>query len=48
MPKCKECEFYKSDEENSNKGDCFGHEVEGEMDSNDCPTKDFRPKGFEE
>lgn len=42
MPKCKECKFYKP--KNNSKGDCFGHEVLANMDSNKCPQKAFQPR----
>jgi len=48
MPKCKDCEFYRASDESSEKGDCFGHEVEAEMDANHCPQDSFRPKSIEE
>lgn len=44
MPKCKDCKFFKPREEDPNKGDCFAHEVEAEMDAENCPTKSFQPK----
>ncbi|MHA1448799.1 MAG: hypothetical protein ACTSP4_05190 [Candidatus Hodarchaeales archaeon] len=42
MAKCSECKFYKplTDE----KGDCFGHEVPGNLDVENCPTKSFQPR----
>jgi len=44
MPKCQECKHFKAEEENAAKGDCFGHEVDAEMDADQCPTKSFEPK----
>lgn len=44
MPKCKDCKFFKANDDGSGKGDCFGHEVDGEMDAEKCPTKSFQPK----
>jgi len=48
MPACKDCKFYKADEHDSAKGDCFGHEVEAEKDANYCPQDSFQPKDIEE
>jgi hypothetical protein len=42
MPKCNECKFYESIDEV--KGNCFGHEVQGDRDTSMCPTRTFRPK----
>jgi hypothetical protein len=42
MAKCKDCKFYKPLTETT--GDCFGHEVPAQMDSNNCPQKAFQPK----
>ncbi|MBU1177830.1 hypothetical protein KJ903_01295 [Patescibacteria group bacterium] len=44
MPKCKDCKFFKTKEEDAAKGDCFGHEVDAELDTDQCPTKSFEPK----
>lgn len=44
MPKCKDCKFFTPKESSSIVGDCFGHEVEAEMDAENCPTKSFQPK----
>jgi len=44
MSKCKNCKFFKSNENNPLKGDCFGHEVDAEMDAKNCPTKSFQSK----
>ncbi|MFH1126477.1 MAG: hypothetical protein V1718_00010 [archaeon] len=42
MTKCKDCKFYKPID--AKKGDCFGHEVPANMDSDKCPQKAFQPK----
>jgi hypothetical protein len=42
MPKCSECKFYEPVD--SEKGNCFGNEVSGDMDTSQCPVNAFRPK----
>jgi AbrB family looped-hinge helix DNA binding protein len=42
MSKCKECQFYAPVDET--KGNCFGHEVSGDQDANQCPSKAFKPR----
>ncbi len=42
MPKCNECKFYEPIDEE--KGNCFGQEVPGDMDTDKCPVNAFRPK----
>jgi hypothetical protein len=42
MPKCNECKFYKPIDDE--KGNCFGQEVPGDMDTNKCLVNAFRPK----
>ena len=42
MITCKDCKFYKEIDEI--KGDCFGHEVQGNRDSLECPENAFQPK----
>ncbi len=44
MPQCKDCKFFKPNPEDPSKGDCFGHEVNTDMDTEQCPTKSFQPK----
>ncbi|WP_255553849.1 MULTISPECIES: hypothetical protein [Methanobacterium] len=43
MPKCSECKFYEPLDDGE-KGKCFGNEVPGDMDADNCPVKAFRPK----
>jgi len=47
MPTCKECKFYQPEEADNTKGKCFGHDVQGEMDSSQCPTGSFQNAGDE-
>ncbi|MFZ5955148.1 MAG: hypothetical protein ACOYT4_01880 [Nanoarchaeota archaeon] len=42
MAKCKNCVYYKRI--NEQKGDCFGHEVPANADTDKCPTKSFKQK----
>lgn len=42
MAKCKDCQFYEPSDEFPGKGDCYGHEVDGETDADSCPTKSFQ------
>ena len=42
MAQCKECEFYKPID--NVKGDCFGHEVPGNLDASKCPANSFKPR----
>jgi hypothetical protein len=42
MTECKECKFYKPI--NESKGDCFGHEVPANMNTDNCPQKAFQPR----
>ena len=42
MPTCKDCKFYEPVDKT--KGNCFGHEVDADMDAEDCPAKAFQPK----
>jgi len=42
MATCSECKFYKEIDET--KGDCFGHEVQADMDVEKCPANAFQPK----
>lgn len=42
MPKCKECVNYREIDET--KGDFFGHEVDTDMDSSECPTNAFQSR----
>ena len=42
MAQCKECEFYKPID--TVKGDCFGHEVPGNLDVSKCPANAFKPR----
>jgi len=42
VPTCKECKFYKPIDES--KGSCFGHEVPGDRETTQCPTRTFVPK----
>ncbi len=42
MAKCSECSFYQ--EIDDTKGDCFGHEVQADRDTSECPTNAFKPK----
>jgi len=44
MSQCKDCKFLKPKEDDPTKGDCFGHEVDAEMDAEKCPTNSFQPK----
>ena len=37
-----DCKFYKPIDET--KGDCFGHEVPGDREAENCPTKSFQPR----
>ena len=39
---CKDCKHYEEIDENS--GNCFGHEVKGETDSEKCPANAFDKK----
>lgn len=42
MPKCKDCKFFKPTHEGM--GDCFGVEVSGERNADECPANAFEPK----
>lgn len=42
MSVCKDCKHYNPTSEET--GDCFGVEVRGDMDADDCPAKAFEPK----
>ncbi len=42
MTECKECQFYKPID--ATKGDCFGHEVPGDLDVSHCPANAFKPR----
>lgn len=42
MPQCSECSHYEEIDET--KGDCFGHEVAADRDSEECPTQAFEPR----
>ncbi|HOI40997.1 MAG TPA: hypothetical protein PL168_09730 [Methanobacterium sp.] len=42
MPQCKECKFYKPID--NEKGNCFGQEIPGDMDTDKCLVNAFRPK----
>lgn len=42
MPTCEDCKHYKPVDEET--GDCFGVEVKGDMNADDCPAKAFEPK----
>ena len=42
MPTCKDCKFY--EETDDTKGNCFGHEVPADMDTDKCPQKAFQPR----
>ncbi len=42
MPTCKDCKFYKPVDDTM--GNCFGHEVPGNLDTDKCPAKSFQPK----
>lgn len=48
MPTCKDCKFFKPKEDKAGFGDCFGHEILADMDTEKCPTKSFQPKEKEE
>jgi hypothetical protein len=39
---CKECKFYEPIDDS--KGSCFGHEVPGDRETTQCPTRTFIPK----
>jgi hypothetical protein len=42
MPTCNECKFYKPIDDS--KGNCFGHEVQGDRETSQCPTRTFVAK----
>ena len=42
MPKCKDCKYFKPLDDKM--GDCFGVEISGERDADECPTNAFEPK----
>ena len=42
MQTCNECKFYKPIDDS--KGSCFGHEVQGDRETGQCPTRTFVPK----
>jgi hypothetical protein len=39
---CKECKFYEPIDES--KGSCISHEVPGDRETTQCPTRTFIPK----
>ncbi len=42
MSTCKECKFYEPIDES--KGSCISHEVPGDRETTQCPTRTFIPK----
>jgi hypothetical protein len=42
MATCKDCKHYQEIDET--KGNCFGHEVPADKDTNECPAKAFTLK----
>ncbi len=42
MPTCKDCKFYNP--KGADSGDCFGHRVEADKPSDECPVKAFQKK----
>lgn len=42
MPTCVDCKHYNPKDEEI--GDCFGVEVQADMDADSCPAKAFEPK----
>ena len=42
MPKCRDCKYYRPKDEE--RGDCFGYEVLGDNDADQCPTQSFTSK----
>lgn len=42
MPACKDCKHYNPKDEET--GDCFGVEVQADMDADSCPANAFEPK----
>ena len=42
MATCKDCKFYEPMDET--KGNCFGYEISGDRDADECPQKAFQPK----
>jgi hypothetical protein len=50
MPQCKDCSFFQAFSQKPEHGFCTGHEVSvqevpSEMDTNECPIQNFKPKG---
>ena len=45
MAECRECKHWKPIEGENDMGDCFGHKVPGVMDSTQCPSQAFTPRG---
>lgn len=41
---CKDCKFFKPNPGDKTHGDCFGVEVPGDRDADECPQKAFQPK----
>ena len=41
MPTCKECKFYEPIDDG--RGSRFGHEVPGDRETSQCPTRTFIP-----
>ncbi|MFA6296519.1 MAG: hypothetical protein WC663_04140 [Patescibacteria group bacterium] len=44
MPTCKDCKNFAPNPTDPNKGECYGHEVDANMDSEKCPAKSFQAK----
>lgn len=42
VPTCKDCKFYELIDES--RGSCFGHEVSGDREISQCPTRTFVAK----
>ncbi|MFA5076096.1 MAG: hypothetical protein WC480_01625 [Patescibacteria group bacterium] len=46
MPKCRDCKHFRP--KDSERGDCHGYEVLGEIDADLCPTSSYMPLENEE
>lgn len=42
MATCKDCKHYEPVDDTQ--GNCFGHEVPADRNTDDCPAKAFEPK----
>ncbi|WP_455143229.1 hypothetical protein [Candidatus Hodarchaeum mangrovi] len=44
MAECRDCKYWTPIEGESDIGDCFGHKVQGSMDTANCPSQAYSPR----